>query len=238
MLPRSLIACFLSCRPDFEERGAAACGLPSRSREALALTAFQQFVEAFAVGLSRVDARRPVAVNQRSGVPFSPGIGPHTEAETVRLVLQEMATAPDSQYRDAYALEVPYPTARRSKCDLCLGHAPDWDWCIEVKMLRLMGDNGKPNDNILMHILSPYPQHRSAVTDCAKLLGSGLSGRKALVIFGYEYLEWPLEPTVAAFEVLAGRGGALGPRVAAAFSGLIHPVHRRGAVFGWALSPG
>ena len=27
----------------------------------------------------------------------------------------------------------------------------------EVKMLRLMGDNGKPNDNMLMHILSPYP---------------------------------------------------------------------------------
>ena len=24
-----------------------------------------------------------------------------------------------------------------------------------------------PNDNILMHILSPYPAHRSAVTDCA-----------------------------------------------------------------------
>ena len=30
--------------------------------------------------------------------------------------------------------------------------------------LRLKGDNGKPNDNMLMHILSPYPQHRSALT--------------------------------------------------------------------------
>jgi hypothetical protein len=37
-------------------------------------------------------------------------------------------------------------------------------------MLRLMGDNGKPNDNMLMHILSPYPSHRSALTDCQKLL--------------------------------------------------------------------
>jgi len=27
-----------------------------------------------------------------------------------------------------------------------------------------MGDNGKPNDNMLMHILSPYPAHRSALT--------------------------------------------------------------------------
>ena len=36
------------------------------------------------------------------------------------------------------------------------------EWAIEVKMLRLMGDNGKPNDNMLMHILSPYERHRSA----------------------------------------------------------------------------
>jgi hypothetical protein len=46
----------------------------------------------------------------------------------------------------------------------------DWKWTtpsnevfmIEAKMMRLMGDNGKPNNNILTHILSPYPQQRSA----------------------------------------------------------------------------
>jgi hypothetical protein len=27
-----------------------------------------------------------------------------------------------------------------------------------VKMLRLMGDNGKPNDNMLMHILFAVPE--------------------------------------------------------------------------------
>ena len=40
-------------------------------------------------------------------------------------------------------------------------------------MMRLMGDNGKPNDNILTHILSPYPAQRSAITDCRKLAASG-----------------------------------------------------------------
>jgi len=45
-----------------------------------------------------------------------------------------------------------------------------------VKMLRLMGDNSKPNDNMLMHILSPYPSHRSALTDCQKLAASGFQG--------------------------------------------------------------
>jgi hypothetical protein len=34
-----------------------------------------------------------------------------------------------------------------------------------VKMLRLMSDNNKPNDNMLMHILWPYLAHRSALTD-------------------------------------------------------------------------
>jgi hypothetical protein len=57
--------------------------------------------------------------------------------------------------------------------------SPDWSWAIEVKLLRLLGDNGKPNDNILMHILSPYPAHRSAFTDCTKLLGAPLGRRKA-----------------------------------------------------------
>jgi hypothetical protein len=50
-----------------------------------------------------------------------------------------------------------------------------------------MGDNGKPNDNMLMHILPPYPNDRSAVPDCVKLVKSGLNGRKAILIYGFDY---------------------------------------------------
>jgi hypothetical protein len=46
------------------------------------------------------------------------------------------------------------PEARRH-CDWCLGSPPLWDLAIEAKMLRLFADNGKLNDNMLMHILSP-----------------------------------------------------------------------------------
>lgn len=53
----------------------------------------------------------------------------------------------------------------RQACDLCLG-----------------------NDNLPTHILSPYPQHRSALTDCARLAASALGARKAILIFGYSYL--------------------------------------------------
>ena len=100
-------------------------------------------------------------------------------------------------------------------------------------MLRLMGDNSKPNDNMLMHILSPYPSHRSALTDCQKLAASGFSGSLAVLIYGYDYDALPMEPAVEAFEQLAAHRVRLGPRQAASFDGLIHPVHRRGGVFLW-----
>jgi hypothetical protein len=153
-----------------------------------------QLVHDFAAGMAAVDALRPQAESARSERTYQPGIGPHSESATVEMVMQRLGADASLPYADSFKLEVPYPSSPRSKCDLCLGHAPDWEWAVEFKMLRLMGDNGKPNDNILMHILSPYPKHRSALTDCEKLLDSGLRGRKAIVVFGYEYPEWPMEP--------------------------------------------
>lgn len=167
----------------------------------------QTFISAFASAMREVDARGPVASNVRSGALYQPGLGPHTERQTVSLVMSLL------QGSVGYALEVPYPNAQRSKCDVVISRPEAWS--IEFKMLRLMGDNGKPNDNILMHILSPYPEHRSALTDTEKLLRSGLPGRKAIVIYGYDYPEWPMEPAIAAFEVLAHARVKLGERVEA-----------------------
>jgi hypothetical protein len=104
-------------------------------------------------------------------------------------------------------------------------------------MLRLMGDNGKPNDNILMHILSPYPAHRSALTDCAKLADSVFPARKGILIYGYDYPDWPMDPAIDAFEALARRIVNLGVRESASFTALIHTVHQCGRVFGWELLP-
>jgi hypothetical protein len=103
-------------------------------------------------------------------------------------------------------------------------------------MLRFMGDNGKPNDNMLMRILSPYPKHRSALTDCQKLVGSGFEQPHAVLIYGYDYDDWPMELAVEAFEQLARYRVQLGPRHLAGFDGLIHPVHQRGGVFVWEIS--
>mgnify|MGYP004219345525 CR=1 FL=1 len=192
-----------------------------------------EFVTHFAEGMMAADTKRPQAINQRSKEPYQPGIGPHIEAATVELVIQEIQAMNPNSYRKIQT-GISYPHDSRKKCDLFFDHKKQ-KWFVEVKMMRLMGDNGKSNDNILMHILSPYPQHRSALTDCEKLLSSGFDGKKAVLIYGYDYDEFPLVRAIDAFEILARRDNHLGERIQSNFENLIHPVHQRGAVFAWEL---
>jgi hypothetical protein len=149
--------------------------------------------------------------------------------------MDELARKFPEKYANRFATSVAYPESPRRKCDLCLGVAPNWDWAIEVKMIRFLGDNGKLNDNILMHVLSPYPEHRSALTDCDKLLQSSIRGRKAILIYGYDHNEWLLDPAIEAFEVLAKSRVRLGARCTSTFADLVHPIHQQGRVFGWEI---
>src|SRR5262245_27739261 len=100
----------------------------------------KDFVSDFAAGLTSVDGTRPVACNARTGAPFQAGIGPHTEAATTQLVMTELQQRFPSRY-PLVSREICYPGNSRRKCDLCLGSPNEWDWCIEIKMLRLLGDN-------------------------------------------------------------------------------------------------
>jgi hypothetical protein len=188
-------------------------------------------VKDFAAAIAAADAKSPIAINVRTRVPFLPSIGPHSESRTLQLAIDEMQAAQPERYAKA-TFNVPYPEKSRQKCDVALGEGPD-RFFIEAKLLRLLGDNGKPNDNMLMHILSPYPQHHSAVTDCEKLRTARFPGGSAILIFGYSYKEWPLEPTIDAFERLVRGKGCLGERHEAPFANLRHPVHQAGAVFVW-----
>jgi hypothetical protein len=122
----------------------------------------ETLVSDFAQGIIAADKRAPQAVNARSKVAFQPGIGPHSEEQTTRLVIDELRVLAPERYR-ASALGVPYSGGSRQKCDLCIGQDPTWEWATEIKMLRFLGDNGKENSSILMHILSPYPADRSAL---------------------------------------------------------------------------
>ncbi len=188
-----------------------------------------QFVSDFAVAMKAVDSRRPVAP------PFQPGIGPHPEDSVVSMCMDELSSAAYARY-GAYSRGVSYPGSR-AKCDLCFGAEGMWSWAVEMKLLRFLGDNGKPNGNMLMHILSPYARDRSALTDCSKLVAAAIAPNKAVVIFGYHHEDWPLEPAIEAFELLAGTKVALGQRHSAIAHPLVHPVHSSGRVFGWTVSP-
>lgn len=192
-------------------------------------------VQDVATVIKRIDERRPQAANVRTGAVYQPGIGPHPETLAVNLIVAELAGFVPARYSGQLKTGVPYP-AGRQKCDLCIGAAPAWEWAVEIKMLRLMGDNGKPNDNMLMHILSPYPNDRSALTDCRKLVESGLVGRKAVLIYGFDYPKLPMDPAIEAFELLASHSVNLGIRAVASYDALVHPVHRAGRVFGWEVS--
>jgi hypothetical protein len=194
-----------------------------------------QIVKDYAQGMKLADSRYPVAISQRSGESYQAGIVPHTESQTTNLVFQELSRCYPFRYSNCIYLEVPY-LGSRSRCDVCIGEPNDWEWAIEIKMLRLMGDNGKPNDNILMHILSPYPAQRSALTDCTKLLESNLGKNKAIFIYAYDYDGWPVEPAIEAFEVLASRRVKLIEKFQTSIDNLIHPIHQRAKVFGWSLN--
>ena len=187
-----------------------------------------------AKGIELADSRRPVAISVRTKQAYKPGIGPHTEAMAIELVLRELEGLAGSPYAGKVQLQKAYPSAPRSRCDICIG-SPTFEWAIEVKMLRIMGDNDKPNDNMLMHILSPYPEHRSALTDALKLLQSGFAARKAVLIYAFDYPAWPMALAIEAFEKLASQSVVLSSRTSAPFGGLVHPVHRGGAVFAWEI---
>ena len=196
----------------------------------------EQLIYDFAQGLVEADSMAPIAVNQRSGKPFSAGIGPHTVAQTVNLVMSSLSRNLPNRYMDRYRESVPYPKSRQ-KCDLCFGNPPSFNLAVEVKMIRLLGDNGKPNDNLVTHILSPYPAHRSSFTDVEKLLSSGLALENAILMYAYDYDDWPSLPLIEAFEMLVRPRYCLGTRIEATFDGLMHPVHSRGTVYAWQLYP-
>jgi hypothetical protein len=127
----------------------------------------------------------------------------------------------------------PYPEAPRQKCDFWIGDP--LQWAIEVKMARFKGDNGRPDDTAIKDLLSPYPSDRSALADCTKLARSGFACSKAMLIYGFDSDDRPLEPVIVAFETLARARATLGSRCEAPLGSLVHPVFSRGRVFAWEL---
>lgn len=187
-------------------------------------------VSDFGAGLKAADALRPQAKSFRSGRVYQPGIGPHGENAAVELTLGQMRERRLEAYQ--VARPIAYPGSRH-RCDLGIGEP--LVWAVEVKMARAYGDNGRLDDTYLKDLLSPYPADHSVVGDAVRLAESGFTSRKAVLVYGFDYPDRPLDLAIEALELLMSSRVLLGPRASSAFEGLVHPVQAQGRVVAWEI---
>lgn len=188
-----------------------------------------EIISDFAHAFKAVDETGPQGSSRTR--TYRPGLGPLTEADTINRALRHFQEELQcSNYQGASPKQ--YPNSRQ-QCDLVI---PD-EWAIEFKLLRPFGDNGKEAEHWSENVLHPYPGNVSSIGDCIKLIESGFSERKAIIVFGYEHSQPEIDITTAieSFEVVAKKvvGVDLGERHSAEFGPLIHPVHQQGKIFGW-----
>ena len=181
--------------------------------------------------METVDRGRPQAVSHRDPTrKYQPGIGPFSEDQAVALTVGEMQVRRPTDF--ASLAKCRYPNAAKT-CDLALGSPPAW--VLEVKLARVGRDNGTYEDTAVKKILSPYADDRSAVTDCVKLVESGFTARKAVLIYGFEDPKRPLMWLIEAFELIARQHVKLGEREETELRDLVHPIFASGSVFAWEL---
>ena len=192
----------------------------------------KNFVEDFAKSMEVMDKVLPPAVNVRTKEEYEKGIGPYQETLLIAHVVGNMVSNNQELYSNV-KLEVKYPK-QRGRCDVVIND----NLFIEVKALRKMRNNGTQEEFLVNHILSPYANDRSFLTDTKKLLDSGFEGEKAVVFYGYDYDEAPLDILVGCYELIANRYFCkFKEQHEQSFEGLIHPVHKRGKVKGYLLDP-
>jgi hypothetical protein len=188
----------------------------------------REIVHALAQAITVVDSRCPAYVT-RSGRAYQQGIGPYAENAAMALVVERLCD------RGIVCGQfVAYPAAPRRKCDLWIGDPTEW--VAEVKMGRFRGDNGKPDDTGIKDLLSPFRADRSALSDAFKLAESSFASRKAIVVYGFDDEERPLEDALGALDMLLRHGVEVIDRDEARFDGLRHPVFRSGRVAAWEVA--
>ena len=105
-----------------------------------------------------------------------------------------------------------------------------------AKAMRRLRNNGTPEEFIMVDMLSPYEGDGSVLGDIRKLLNSGFDGEKVIMIYGYDYPDWPLQIAIDCFETLAEKFFCkFNAKFQASFSGLVHPYHKEGKIFCWVV---
>jgi len=148
----------------------------------------------------------------------------------MELVVAELRAATDL----ACGQFIPYPGSVRQKCDLWLGDP--LEWVVEVKMGRFRGDNAKADDTGIKDLISPFRGDRSALIDGLKLAESEFPSRKAVLIYGFDDRERPLEDAIEALDVLLRERVVARAKCEAPLVQLRHPVFSSGRVVAWEIA--
>jgi len=190
----------------------------------------KMFVEDFATSLQKVDKEVPPAKNARTGEEYEKGIGPYQEKLLIEHVSDDLKKRKTNLY-NGLVTEVKYPKDRK-RCDVVINN----QLFIEVKAVRKMRNNGIHEEFLVNHILSPYEADKSFLTDTKKLLDSGFQGEKAVLMYGYDYEEFPIDLILGCFELLAEKYFCdIIEKHEFPFDGLIHPIHKKGKVKGYLI---
>ena len=127
---------------------------------------------------------------------YIPCVGTIWEDDLTREIIDKWSKLyPDElpEYSEKW-LEIRYPN-KRGNCDLCIRSSdyspslgePPYEWAIEMKYVRFIGDNGKNNDYGVTKVASPYRKDRSSVLDAERLSEFSLAINKAIIMYGFEF---------------------------------------------------
>ena len=135
--------------------------------------------------------------NRRNKRPYLKGAATLFEPQFTKELLR-CWTATHPQELQHIHDEHPYPGTKET-CDIVLVSSGEevafgeFEWAIEIKYLRLVGNNGNNNDYVLQKAISPFLKDRSLVHDIEKLRGATFAKRNAVIFYGFEYDEHSIQ---------------------------------------------
>lgn len=135
--------------------------------------------------------------NRRNKRPYVKGVATLFEPQFTK----ELVRCWRSKFPETVSIiddEHPYPSSKET-CDLILTDSMvdvqfgTFEWAIELKYLRLVGNNGNNNDYVMQKAISPFLKDRSLVHDIEKLKKARFGKRKAVIFYGFDYDETSVE---------------------------------------------